>query len=603
MERTTHYLRGNKASRTPRRIFCLDSEAKIEVTDAHERHTLRVACCSFDHIDWQNNELKRSELEAFEDAADLWRWIEARTSPRERSVLWAHNLGYDLRLVGALVHLPALGWELKAFAIDSFRVWLRWAKDDRTLTQVDSMSFVAQALERFSADLGVTKPALPEQDDSAAAWLERCQADTKLLRALVLRLLGWLRANDCGDFRMTGAAQSSAAFRHRFLNGQRLLVHTNTEALVAERRAAWAGRCEVWQHGEIQGPLYEWDFNLAYARIAQAVSVPVELRGEAGSMSAQRALELSERYAVLAECDVATDVPIVPAEHEGHIVWPAGHFATTLWDNELRLAVAAGATVDVGRIWLYRRAPLLREWAEWIIERLQGEEQEIDPIGRRVLKLWARQLIGRFGLRYPRWEAIGETEKERLDYLPYVDVDKGTFGVFLACGRTVFEQHGKVEGTDSAPAVMSYIMAEARCRLWSALQTAGESNVIYCDTDSLIVTPKGNLRLEAATHRGEHGGLLWKGSHALGVFHGPRQVMLGSESRVAGLPKRAERLGGQRYQAVIWEGLKESLWQQHPEEVRLYQRYIELQGTDSRRRHLEGNQTAPFTLNGVAPGD
>jgi len=596
-QRTTHYLRGNKAARYPRRIICLDSEALIELDEPMERHTLRLACASYDRVDWETNELRVSEIQAFHDPDEIWEWIEGHTAANERVTLWAHNLGYDLRLTGALEQLPARGWQLRAFAIDSFRCWMRWQKGRRSLTLVDSMSFLNRRLEAFAVDMEIAKPPLPPNDAPESEWMARCLADTTLLRAVVLRLIGWLRVNDCGDFRLTGAAQSSAAFRHRFLNGSRVLVHTNAEALEAERRSAWTGRCEVWRHGRVEGPLYEWDFQLAYARIAQDTSLPVQLRGQVGAIPLRQLRALSQRYAVLAEVEIETESETVPTESEDGIFWPTGFFPTLLWDNELRLALDNGAAVKIRRAWLYHRAPILREWAEWIIERLTGKEQERDPIGRRVLKCWSRQLIGRFGLRYPRWEEIGRTERDRLDYLPYVDVSRNERGVFLTCGRTLFEQAGKTEGSDSAPAIMAYIMAEARCRLWRAIQTAGFEHVVYCDTDSLIVDTLGSSRLVTATQRKEHPGLVWKQSATYGIFHAPRQFELAGKARVAGLPRNAELIEGRRYQAIVWEGVKEALWQQHPSEVRLHKRTIELRNDDKRRIHLPSGATAPLTLN------
>lgn len=561
-----------------------------------ERHTMRVACATFDRVNWDRNEITRHDQTVCVDPAELWDWITALTCQKERTVLWAHNLGYDLRICCAIPQLLQRGWTLKEFAIDSYRVWMQWGDGRRGLTMVDTMSFVHQKLEVFADGFGDTKLPLPTDNAPLQEWIQRCESDTAILRHLVLRLLSWLRTNDCGDFRLTGAAQASACFRHRFLGEQRALVHTNRDALDAERRSAWTGRCEVWQHGAVKGELYEWDFALAYARIARDVAVPVRYRGCLENVTLPQVRKLSRRYATLSAVTVTTDVPVVPTERGGRIVWPTGTFDTCLWDNELELARRSGATIQVHQVWFYVRGPLLRSWATWIIERLEGENQEHDIVGRRVLKLWARQLIGRFGLRYPRWEIEGETDRPRLDYLPYVEPEYDRTGVFLALGTTLYAQSEKIEGNDSAPAIMAYIMAEARVRLWEAMQDAGLENVVYVDTDSVLVTAQGSANLVSATNNGCHVGLREKGQYNGGVFHAPRQVQIGSETRIAGLPRSATKIADDQYIATVWEGMREALWNRRAESVALHTRQFTLRAHDARREHLDNGRTQAIVL-------
>lgn len=594
--RRSHWLRRNAASSYPRRIICLDSESMTTLDGTSECHSFRNACATLDLLNRENGEPTKHERAAFTTPEDLWLWIDERTRSSVRTVVFAHNLGFDLRITRTLEILPKLGWELRAISLNNYRCWARFRNGQRSLLMVDSISFLGASLDTLARDVDMRKPSLPRQSDGPKEWEARCMSDTLILRELMLRLLRWLDRNDCGQFRMTGAAQASAAFRHRFLPPHTLLVHEDEQALEAERTASWTGRCEVYRHGPVEETITEWDYSLAYARIARDAILPVRLHGYTGAMSRESYERINTEYAILAECEVHTEVPTVPAAHDGRMLWPVGRFTTTLWDCELRMAQSCGATVRIKRTWIYKRAPLLKEWAEWILGRQEGDDPERDPIGRRVLKSWSRSLIGRFGLRYPVLDEIGTAEESDLLWLTGHDLETGEPYAYLRVGKQVFEQGGLQESADSAPSVMSYILALARVRLWHAMSLLPAGSLVYVDTDSLLVTSDGNAACEQIAKIPYHEGLRIKGRYKRGTIYAPRRLHLDADLRVSGLPKAARRTGPMTFEAETWIGPKESLARGRPAEVLVYRRSFTLDPTDARREHLADGSTAPYRL-------
>jgi hypothetical protein len=594
--RRSHWLRGNAASSYPRRLICFDSESRTAFDGSTERHTFRNACATYDRINRETKQPENSDRASFDSPEKLWKWVSSKTQSKARTVVFAHNLGFDLRITRALEILPLLGWELHAISLDNYRCWARFKHGERSLVMVDTMSFLGAGLDKLSGDVHMHKPPLPRWDDTPETWEARCMADTLILRELVLRILHWLETNDCGQFRMTGAAQSSAHFRHRFLNGSRLLIHDDEAALEAERTASWTGRCEVYRHGEIEQTITEWDYSLAYARIARDAELPVRLRGSVGPLTAEKYDALSNELAILAECVVETEAPVVPAAHDGRMLWPIGSFTTTLWDCELRAAQAAGARIRVRKAWLYERGPLLQEWARWILDRQEGDNPEADPIGRRILKAWSRSLIGRFGLRYPVLDEIGAADSHDLAWMPGHDADTQEPCYYLRIGRQVFEQGALQESADSAPAIMSYILALARVRLNHALALVPPESLVYVDTDSILVTDDGNAACEEISRMPYHEGLRVKGRYKRATVYAPRRIHLEGDLRVAGLPKTAKRTGPYTFEATTWEGPRESIRQGRPAEVHVRRRPFTLSPTDHRRVQLPDGSTQPYRL-------
>jgi hypothetical protein len=376
MKRTApraHYVRHNKVSRIPRAHVYLDSEAVREVTPTGELQSFRLAVTAYDRRKHAGEAWREREWGEHYSTDELWTWITERAQRRARTVVVAHNLAYDLRITDAFGWLPAHGWKLLAIRLGDRQAWCSWRQDDRTLVMVDSMAWVPIGLERVGELCEIAKLPLPAWDDSNEAWLERCRRDVEILAELWRRVLAWLDTDDLGNFKPTGAGQAWAAFRHRFMTDH-LFVHEDEVARAAERYSSHTGRCEAWRHGALRGgPFTEWDYTSAYAQIGADCAVPVKLNGELHAPTLADVQRIARKCAVLAEVEVSTSVPTVPCRTDAGIVWPVGTFATTLWENEIQLAVDHGAHVAVARAWFYRRRPALGAFCAWVLSTLEAD--------------------------------------------------------------------------------------------------------------------------------------------------------------------------------------------------------------------------------------
>lgn len=594
--RVAHWLRPNHAARMPRRVVTLDSEAYRSFNGAKEEQSFRLAVVAFDQLDAECAPTKETEWFSTEVTTELWEWIAGKTNTQHRTVVFAHQLSYDLRLTQALKHLPELGFRVKQMAISDYGCWCFMRDGSRSIYLIDSLSHIPKPLSVVADRLQRKYIELPDDDADNDAWYARCHSDVKILRESVLELLRLYRVHDLGDFRATGAAQSSAAFRHRFLQPKSLLIHADTQALEVERRACWAGRAEIWQHGEVEGPLYEYDFQAAYAHIARDTSLPSRLVGEFFPSNIVIERELGLRYALLCEVDVTTDAPTLAAESDGRIIWPIGSFRTVAWDTEISNARKHGAKVDVLRCYAYERQPLLREWAKWIIASLNGGELGATPLGKIVAKEWSRSLIGRFGLRYPLLDFQGTVTTSDLLLQPVHDIIENRTYMQLQIGQELYEQTERIESPNSAPQIMGYIMAQSRVWLWDAMEAAGFETICSVDTDGLIVTQAGADRLFEYAQGVAPAPLRLKGQYRRADFRGPRNLDLDDERRVNGVPRKAEKIRDGVYKGEVWESLPTSLRRRNPSTLLVHERVFSVSDVDPRRLHLPHGRTGAHHL-------
>jgi len=593
-QRVWHYVRPNEQTRVPRSLIVFDTEASTARVPGGHEQTWKVA------VAWFSKSRKgRAPVQSegvYLTPVDLWQAVTDHCRRSGRTVMWAHNLGYDARISSAFLDLPQLGWALVAHNVAPRGTWLVWRRERATLTMVDTASVWPTTLASIGKWFGLSKPELPGPDAPMAEWVERCRADVLITRTAVMAYLDWIETADMGNWQFTGAGMAWSAFRHKFLR-HNMLVHADEDALAAERRAMWTGRCEAYWHGSIgYQEIQEWDFETAYAQIARDFNVPCQLLGAVGPRSAWRRALDDPQLAILAEVTVTTSVPTVPTLHDGRILWPVGTFRTTLWDVELRAAIDDGATVTFHRGWLYRARPALAEWAQWVIDQIHAPAGQCPLWLKAILKHWSRALVGRFAMTYSTWELWADMPTMAAERRTLIDeIEQRTYDL-MHVGSDMWRESGTVEWAQSMPAVTGYVMAACRVRLWRLIRVMPPGSVLYCDTDSLLIGDQWVSTILDITQIGVGKGLRLKSTYRGFSIRGPRQIVTGERVRMAGVPVLAQRVGRDDFAGSVWESLDVALRAGRPDAVRTFDRRWHVAGTDRRRRGRGVGWTTPYKL-------
>jgi hypothetical protein len=554
----------------------------------------------------------------------LWERIAATCRKGHRTVAWAHNISFDLRVSEALRWLPRQGFKLQGIVLERTASWASWtSKTHGSLICCDLYAWLPRSLDDIAREMGVSRETWDSERYQNATLPElqaRCIADVQVTRQAVQALLTWLQEEDAGPFRLTGSGQAHACWRKRFNAGKRLYppgeatrgienieqahrenhgvwVHGDPELRQLEREAMWTGRCEAWRHGPQTGPLYEYDMNLAYCRIASGHELPVHLRGEHGPLTPEQIQVMrAQGMAVLAEVSVeGLQEPVVPCRAGERMIWPVGDFETTLWDPEL--ALLPPGMFHVKRCWSYQTGSALKPMAEWIIQGL--ESTSTPPPIRLLLKHWARALIGRMALRYRRWEDYGTMPDLGLALWVGYDED-GLPTENLQVGHDRFQLAELTETETSAPQITGWVMSQCRAQLWQCIQVAGPKNVLYMDTDSLLVDGGGHRRIQESFYMLDS--LEKKATWSHAEIYGPRNLELDQERRLSGVPRTATRKGPLEYEGTVMRGIKESIIRSELDHVAQLDRPYHVSSVDPRRERYPDGTTRPYRLGGDTDG-
>jgi hypothetical protein len=452
------------------------------------------------------------------------------------------------------------------------------------LTLVDLSAVFPKLLPEVGKAFGLSIPKAGTVHETTEHAIARCEAGELIVRTAASAYLDWIESDGLGNWQLTGAGQSWAAFRHRFLTHS-MLVHDDPEALRMEREAMWTGRCEAYWHGTLlREQIHEWDFTASYASICAERTLPTKLIGPMPPNYPWRRHLADERVALVARVTAETPSPVVPCRSGGRILWPVGRFDTTLWDIEIAEVIAAGGTVEVHSGYLYRKTPALKEWAQWITGLLGPEGVEPPAWQKIILKHWSTACIGRFGMAYPEWEELGVAPRVDVDRRICIDADTGETYETMQVGRTVFRQGALKEWQHSMPAVTGYVMAAARVKLWRLISAMPDRSLLYVDTDSILVPDTLHGTMAALAQSPAGAGLRLKRSWSGFAIYGPRQIITGTKVRVAGIPASATRVGRHEFEGEVWESLPVAMGARRSNEVVTRDRKWHAKGVDKRRK-------------------
>lgn len=575
-----HYLRPNETEWTPPCVIYLDTETRTVPRSMPEVLTLRLWCARL--IDRRPTRARKQVTinGNGQNAAELVEHIDRCFIGRQTIWLFAHNLSFDLTTTRLPMALTATGWDITDAAVGGAAPWMRFAKGARRLALLDSGSWLPMKLDLVAKHLGMVKPDLPAETDSAQAWLDRCWADVDILAAAMGQILDWWDAEGLGRFNVTGASCGWNAFRHT-PTGQRIVIDPAPAAVAADRAANYGGRRGVWRVGDVRvGELLELDITAAYPSTAARLPLPVQRVSPFVSMPVDDWKVTSDRWGVIAEVELETDVPRWPVRWGGAVWYPTGRFRTTLAGPEIAEAARSGALRHIGPGYLHKLGGAMMPWARWCLATQAGQNPAAPPAAELVAKHWGRAVIGKWASRSFIRTELGPSPIDGWHYEETWDNASQTRSGFVDIAGRRWYVTASAQPDNAYPGIQAWVESAVRVRLSRVIELLGPTIVVQCDTDGLIIikdelikwaralpkngrTPRNDDKLIALALQTLNSGIepltiRVKASHSQARILGPQHVELPTGRRFSGLPKHATRTGENTYRALMWPKLQ---WQ------------------------------------------
>lgn len=409
---------------------------------------------------------------------------------------------------------------------------------------IDTMNWFRCPLADIGRDMGLAKLDMPALDAPFSAWLEYCQRDTEIVFLAFVRLMQFVREQDCGMFRYTAPSQAFAAFRHRHKK-HKILLHDNAEVKAIERAGYFGGRTECFRIGKIDGTVWHVDVSSLFPSVMLTGQFPTKLtqydiRKEYGSVPPD--LPLSQ---CVCECELSTESSVFPMRTKASTIYPSGQFRTTLCGPELQFAAYMGYIAGIRSWAIYDCSQIFASYVSHFWGLRQRYKAEGNATYDTLCKLFLNSLYGKFGQMAPRWQHC--PDKEPLGACcKWFSLNEitGERAEYRSFGWRVEKRVSRAELQSSFPAISAFVTSYARLLMNFYRKCACDSEVLYQGVDSLIVTDEGyrNLLDTECIQEGQLGKLRLLGRYTDCEIMGCSDYRLGGQEITAGKPSKSEQV-------------------------------------------------------------
>lgn len=576
-----HNLRHNSSERTPARWLFFDTETWPEHTGAGEHHTLRLWCAELRERGQPRRKTPRACAWDGTTTAQLAAAVENACRGGERLWVCAHNLGFDLAVTALPLELVERGWELTDHALAGSSPWLRMRRRSAGLTFVDSWSWLSVPLDRLGMMVGTPKPPVDFDHVDHATLLARCRADTTILADAMTVALDWWEQNRLGHWSLTGPGTGFNGYRHSRMH-TKVVIDPDPVQRTTERATIYGGRCEVWRVGELPRGLYAYvDFAHTFGSICATYSLPRKHGQRFDSLPLDHRVLRGRWTDVLAEVELETAQPRYPLRTAAGVVHPVGHFTTTLCGPEIREAHRRGELRAIGPGQFYLIAPHMADWASWALGLIDDRSGGTHDVVKVCVKGWTRTVPG-------RWAGRTSRVVERFEQpIPGWHLEHGHRSftgdpvAILDMGGTRYWIAQDVEMDNGFPGVLAWIQSYVRVLLGRLIELIGESAMVLCNTDGLVI----DLTALYWAHAGDRVGRDHT-TDLLGLLHAllvswsdllaplvprikwftrdlevlsPQHLITDHSRQLSGVPRSADDLGEHRYAFTDWPKLSTQL--------------------------------------------
>lgn len=480
-----HILRENKGNKLYDRLLFFDTETSYIETDKRQEHFLKLGVVT-EHLLSTGQERTRT----FYNVEDFWNFV--LDTKAYTTIIFAHNMHFDLNVVKGLLKLGDYGFEIElpVFESSTFILVTRNVEERKRIIFLDTFNYFKTSLEKIGEMLGEQKLDIDFDKCSLNDLRLYCMQDVRIIKQLILKWMEYLEEHNLGNMKYTAASQSFTAFRHKYMQHD-ICIHANPEVIKLEQDSYRGGRTEAFFVGDLKD-ISVVDINSLYPFVMKHFDFPIRLVAHKEGLT-QKDIEylINEGYLVVAECEIQTDKNVIGVKHEigesKKLIFPVGTFTVTLTNPEINLLLSTGGKINrVGKLSVYEKGNIFTHFVTENYALRRKYQKENNFVFSEMVKLILNSLYGKFGQQQRLLRRIGDAPPDLVLYEYCVDADTGKrFTQLIFGGGVWINERTTEESFNSFTAIASYVTAYARTYLYLLMQIP--DNVYYCDTDSLMI--------------------------------------------------------------------------------------------------------------------
>jgi hypothetical protein len=548
------YLPRLKSSNMPRKMLFFDTETNSKPNEKGiVDFELKLGVAIYIELN-SDNTLKKRRIHRFRTREEFINLLIKYTRKGTLLYLFAHNIGFDVRVL----HLPEiftnLNYEHEPPIINAMAFLWRVKTPNGNMQFLDTANYGVLSVSQLGNDLNFDKMDIDLETNNIEELFIYCQRDVEIIERFMLQYISFLIDNQLGSFKSTLASQSLSTYRTRFMP-KPPYIHLHKQSLYLEREGYHGGRVECYHIGRLPKDNYYYvDVNSMYPYAMKSNNLPIQWKGYSENVPLDYLNARLKRYYVLADCEVLTDEPVYSVFNDNKLIFPIGRFRTILHHEELEYAHSKHHIKTIYRCSVFERGRIFDDYVNFFYTQKRTYTMDGNKSYRYISKLFLNSLYGKWGQLQAHRKHIGQTDKTIVWRIPCLNKETGQRSVEIAWNGNIFKEYKEGETLFSLPALAGAVTANARMLLWKYIKQAGRNNVFYVDTDSLIVNSNGYNRLNRFIQPNELGMLDLEDSGTHLVIHGNKDYEFSDKVKQKGVPKHAIKIEDNKWEYLQFQG-------------------------------------------------
>lgn len=557
--RKVDVIKPTKLTGFPKRLVFLDTETnEIKITSKASELVFKMGALIYIELDKNANIIRRDIVELFE-LSNFYTWLYHITSDKTPIYFFAHNIGFDLRILNAFTKFAELGYESEPPIINDRTFIWKVKNIGQTLYFLDTANFAVQSVEQLGTDMNSPKLPMPQDGDLPEKWRQYNIQDCAILEKFIVKYIQWLHNNNLGQFKLTLASQTMTTWRHRFMSVN-VHIHNIQKFIDLERDGYHGGRTECFYIKEFKnGDFYNLDVNSMYPFIMRDKQLPTKLVKSYERMDSKDALRKTRDYYLIATVTVSTDEPVYPFMYNNRLCFPLGTFQTVLHNTELLYAIQRHHVNKIGLTAVYEKGYIARDYINFMADMKIAAENRGDKSERYFSKIAMNSWYGKWGQTNVSRDLYESEHNDLVGRICWSYPTKRLFGQIIEWYGTTCVELRSGETSYSFPAIAGAVTSESRMHLWSLMRQSGLENVYYVDTDSIITNQTGYRNLSEYLEPTTLGKLKLEGRGNYLEIRGNKDYTFQDKSRTKGKSSKAIDIKKNVWEQIQFEGFAQWL--------------------------------------------
>jgi DNA polymerase type B, organellar and viral len=622
LRRFAHIITQKKKTVVPSNFIFFDTETYVKGT----KHVQGIG----DQILWfgwalayrtEDHKRTRELWCRFSTPEQFFEFVYSRLVDGKPLFVYAHNMGFDLPIVGFFELYRKLGMSIEFWTIDTPPTIFKCRWEGKTVVFVDTLNYWQMPLAALGESVGCSKAPMPKSPKDRKGWDRYCRRDVEVLDKAITKLIAFVQEHRCGSLAMTLASLSMSAYRHRFMKHQ-IWIHDRVAICELERNAYYGGLVECFRMGRVPAKMvYNVDITSHYPSV-MLNKFPCKLINVMDRPDIGVIRSLLKTKCVIAEVLLSSRVETFPHRKKKKLRYVRGRFKTYLCGPELQRAIDTNSIFKIRKAAIYDSARLFDQFVKYFWHVRQCYLRKRNGVDSFFAKILLNSLYGKFGQRGVSWmdltpqlfqhlmSVIGvDTTKKKYD-IDKIPIDVQPYWNWTPIGaeeglrlrnplNNLQVKLAISEHYESFPAISAYVTAYGRERLLELIRIAGQENVYYCDTDSLFTNTTGlkRLRRKRLIAKNVLGKLKIAGQSKTLIIRGLKDYVFANKEKCKGIRKDAKKIAHNVYEQTRFEGIRSVLRRRGGSFIRVSVIRKKLQRHYDKGLVGANGTVRPFTLN------